>query len=221
MKAEVILNEIKLIHKIDDYWTNDNYIKLLEEFDFPDAAQTNLDELWEMLQMAISDFEPNEAAEVILNYKLGNRLNKGQIQNISHEMQEDNLAEEYADISFHYDFFNINQLLYDAYNGKFPHAEAIKITLTLLLKSDHEIEVNEEIILKSLIAGLDEHNLLHRLFDKQLKGESKFKEAEDIIWELKNLGDHKYQIITSEYWINKEDILQKEFSSSILFHEEE
>lgn len=220
MKSTVIISDLKTIDKIDGYWTNQDYIKLLEEFDFPDAANSKPEELWEMLQMAITDFEPNEAAEILLTYKLGDRLNKGQIENISHEMQTDKLAEEYPDISFHYELFNINQLLYAAYNGKFPHTEAVTFKINLNLKADHEVKVTEEIVLKSLAAGLNDHNLLHRLFESQLKGEEKFVEAKNIIWILKDLGNHDYQITTSEYWISREEFIQAEFSSSILFHEE-
>jgi hypothetical protein len=37
----------------------------------------------ELLEMAISDYEPNEAAEIVLAYKLGEELNEGQIEQIS------------------------------------------------------------------------------------------------------------------------------------------
>ncbi|MFT6165994.1 MAG: hypothetical protein ACJAV5_001035 [Vicingaceae bacterium] len=220
MKSTVIISDLKSIDKIEGYWTHEDYIKLLEEFDFPDAANSKPEELWEMLQMAISDFEPNNSAEILLNYKLGSRLTRGQIENISHEMQTDKLAEEYPDISFHYELFNINQLLYDAYNGKFPHTEAVTFTVNLNLKADHEVKVNKEIVLKSLAAGLNDHNLLHRLFEKQLKDEAKFKEAENIIWILESLGNHNYQVTTSEYWISRDEFIQAEFSSSILIHED-
>jgi len=215
MKVAVKISDLKTIDKIEGYWTNEDYITLLEEFDFPDAANSKPEELWEMLQMAISDFEPEEAAEVLLNYKLGNRLNKGQIGNISHEMQTDKLAEEYPDISFHFTLFNINQLLYDAYNGKFPHTEAITFKVQLDIKADHEVQVTEAIVLKSIAAGLNNHNLLHRLFEKQLKPEVKFPEAVNIIWKLERLGNHQYQVTTSEYWIAKEDLMALEFESKL------
>jgi len=220
MKATVQLSEITTIEEIPGYWTNEDYIKLLSEFDFPGASNSKPEELLEMLQMAITDFEPHEAAEILLRYKFSKQLNDGQIQNISYEMQTDKLAEEYPEISFHYDIFNINQLLYKAYNGKFPNTHAISFKVNLDLKADHEVKVNEEVILKALAPGLNDHNLLHRLFEDQLKGEAKFKEAENIIWELHDLGDHNYQVITSEYWISKEQFMQAEFSSSIHFHEE-
>ncbi|MBQ0740794.1 hypothetical protein J9332_41620, partial [Aquimarina celericrescens] len=77
-----------------------------------------------MLFMAIPDFEPNEAASIVLTYKLSDQLNEGQIHSISHEMTNDKVAEEYPEPNLHYDLFNINQLLYKAYNGTFPNTEA-------------------------------------------------------------------------------------------------
>jgi hypothetical protein len=41
------------------------------------ALKENLSEL---LSMAITDFEPNEAAAIVLDYKLSDSLNEGQIQ---------------------------------------------------------------------------------------------------------------------------------------------
>jgi hypothetical protein len=130
-------------------------------------------------------------------------------------LQTDKLAEEYPDISFHYELFNINQLLYDAYNGKFPHTEAITFNIQLDIKADHEVEVTEAIVLKAMSAGLNNHNLLHRLFEEQLKPEVKFPEAKNIIWILKKLENHQFQITTSEYWIANEDITSLEFEGKI------
>lgn len=101
MKSTEIISVLNTIYKIEGYWTNEDYIKLLEEFDFPGADNSKSEELWKILQMAITDFEPNEATEVLLRFKFGNRLSKFQIENISHELQTDKLAEEYPDISFH------------------------------------------------------------------------------------------------------------------------
>jgi hypothetical protein len=46
--------------------------------------------------MAITDFEPNEAA-IVLDYKLSDSLNEGQIQQISNDMLIDKISEEYPD----------------------------------------------------------------------------------------------------------------------------
>ena len=134
MNFTIKLLGIRSIFKIDNAWTNTDYFKLLEAFDFPDAKSINEEELFEMLSLAVSDYEPEEAAEIVLNYKFSNRLKGGQIKNLAQEMLQDKVAEEYPDISFHFDLFNINQLLHNCYNGKFPKIKASVIDFELTFK---------------------------------------------------------------------------------------
>jgi hypothetical protein len=68
--------------------------------------------------MAITDFEPNEAAAIVLDYKLSDSLNEGQIQQISNDMLIDKIS-EYPEIAMQAPLYHINQLLFKAYNGKF------------------------------------------------------------------------------------------------------
>ncbi len=42
-----------------------------------------------------------------------------------------------------------------------------------------------------------------------------FHEAEKILWELHPDGDNKYTLITSDYWINDEDIIEYDFTGTI------
>lgn len=160
--------------------------------------------------MAISDFEPSDAAEIVLKYKLNNILKEGQIQNLSHEMLEDKVAEEYSDISLHYPLFNINQLLFKAYNGKFPKTLAAIIDIELSFVGS--LTVNKEIVLRTISDLLAENSLLKRLFNEQLDSEKELKDAESIIWELKPTGENNYQLISSDYWFNKEDFDTDEHS---------
>lgn len=217
MHFTIKLNNIKSIEKIEGSWTSEDYIKLLELFDYPDAESIPEAELFEMLSMAISDFEPPEAAEIVLKYRLEDKLSEGQIKNLSHEMLEDKIVEEYPDIAMHYPLFKINQLLYDAYNGKFPRTLASVIDLDLTFKG--EIEISKEIVLRALSDLLSEKSLLKRLFDDQLDSGSELKEAESVVWELKSKGENAYQIITSDYWLNREDFEKNEFSG--ILREEE
>jgi hypothetical protein len=60
--------------------------------------------------MAITDFEPNEAAAIVLDYKLSDSLNEGQIQ-ISNDMLIDKISEEYPEI-MQAPLYHINQLLF-------------------------------------------------------------------------------------------------------------
>ncbi len=215
MNFTLKIKDIKSINEIIGYWTSDDYINLLEDLDFLDAKNSNPSELRELLEMAINDFEPHESAEILLRYKLKDKLSGGQIRNLSHEMEEDNEAEDNPDIDLHYPLFNINQLLYKSYNGRFPNAKATKMEIELSFKGDAEITLTKELALKSISKGLSDKSPLIRLFENQLNGKERFRDAEKVIWELHNNGQNEYTIITSDYWINKEDIIEYEFSGSI------
>ena len=210
MKFTIKLKKIRTIEKIEGYWKKEDYINLLELFDYLDANSIPEIELFEMLSMAISDFEPEEAAETVLTYKLNNVLKEGQIKNLSHEMLVDKIAEEYADISLHYPLFNINQLLYEAYNGKFPKTLASVLDIELVFESN--LVINKEIVLRTISDLLKEKSLLKRLFNEELDSENELKDAESIIWELKPMGENSYQLISSDYWLNKEDFEIDEYS---------
>ncbi len=210
MNFTIKVLKINSIDKIEGSWTSEDYRNLLELFDYPDSKDVPEGELFDMLSMAISDFEPDEAAEIVLKYKVAEILSEGQIQNLSHEMMEDKVSEEYPDISMHYPLFNINQLLHDAYNGKFPRTLASVIEFELDFKG--QIEVTKEIVLRTMSDLLSEKSLLKRLFDEQLDSSEELKDAKSIVWELDKTGENSYRLITSDYWINREDFEFQEFS---------
>ncbi len=207
--------DVKSIDELEDSWNNDDLKELLRRFDFPDAGNVKQNELMEFLFMAITDFEPSEAAAILLDYKLSDVLNEGQIDNMSHEMLREKVSENYSDIYIHKILFSINQLLYKAYNGKFPHTKATVVELEIKSEQDNETEITKEIALQALRAGFSESNLIIRLLSEQLDGNAAFPEAEGILWELKNKGDSHYQLITSEKWIKKDDFIKLEYECTV------
>ena len=221
MKIAVKIVGIRYVNGISNYWSNEDFIELLKMFDFPDADEVSPDELREMLYMSISDFEPDEAAKIILTYKLGNQLKAGQIHTLSHEMTEDKVAEEYPEPELHFDLFNINQLLFKAYNGTFPNTEASIIEIELLNQGAAQLEMTEEIMTKLLSDSLTEKSIIKRLYTDQIKGEVPFRDAAKFIWLLSKKSANSYELLTSRYWIEKEDIDKTEYESNIVFYEEE
>ena len=215
MKCLVKVLDIKTIKEIDGFWSNEDYIELLDRLDFPDANKVVVEELQEMLFMAITDYKPEESAEIVLTYKFSDKLSGGQIHNLAHEMIEDSVTEEFADISLHYPLFNINRLLYKAYNGKFPNTKASLITLEIKFPPNQNLKLTKEIVLKAMSKGLKETNLVNRIFDEQIAGKVEFTEAESILWDLAKLEDGKITITTSDYWINEDDFIDMEFDGNI------
>ncbi len=218
MKAQVNISSIEVVNELTYYWNNTDFISLLKIMDFPDAETSKPEELKDLVLMAITDFEPDEAARLLLTYKLDGKLTEGQIHSLSHEMIDDKIAEEYPDPALHYDLFNINQLLFKAYNGTFPNTEATIIKLEI--HKDQGTEINTEILLKIIGASLSDRSLILRLYADQISGESPFDDAAKIIWLFNKEGENGYEIITSKYWIDKEDIEQLAYETKVIFHEE-
>ncbi len=219
MKVKVKIISVKTVNELSFYWNDRDFIQLLDKLNMPDADKLKPEELKELLYMAISDFEPSEAAEIVLTYKLEDRLTAGQIQSISHEMTDEKVAEQYADPSFHYDLFNINQLLFKAYKGKFPNTEASIIVLELSDANGGHIDVTNEIMTKALSESLSERSIIKRLYEDQMEGTTSFGDADKIIWLYNSKGDNTYDVITSRYWIEKADIENGEYETEIKFFE--
>ncbi|QNM86791.1 hypothetical protein H9W90_06680 [Polaribacter pectinis] len=220
MKYAIKIHKISTVDELENSWNIEDYKELLERFDFPNAESTDIKELRELLFMAIADFETNEAAAIVLDYKLSDHLNEGQIDSISHEMLVDKISEEYPKIELHQQLFNINQLLYKAYNGTFPNTKATIVNFDITPKANADENITKEIALKCIAKSLDSHNVVIRLFGNQLNADEAFEEANDVIWELQKKGD-SYRLITSEYFMSKEEFLKPEFDANIAFFEEE
>ncbi len=220
MKYLVKITDIKSTDELEGAWNNDDFKELLERFEFADAEQVKTTELKEYLFMAISDYEPNEAAAILLDYKLSDSLAEGQIDNISHEMLRVKVSENYTDIKLHHDLFIINQLLYKAYNGKFPQAKVNIVQFEITDEHNAPVEIAEETALKALSQGLSENNLLNRLLSDQLEGRAPFPEAEGIVWDLQNKGNNIYSITISEKWLTKNEFTIMEYECTVLPFEE-
>jgi hypothetical protein len=217
MKYHIIINSVKTVDALKDAWTNEDYIVLLEKFGLEDVSESSTSELIELLFMGISDFEPEEAAAILLDYKLSDQLNENQIEQISHEMLLDKISEEYADISLHHQLFNINQLLHKAYNGTFPNAKATIVEFEITPNED----ITKEVVLKAFDKTLANNNVIKRLFSNHLAGEEAFDEAESIVWDLISVGENSYTLTTSEYWMSRDEFKDAEFDATVVVFEDE
>ena len=197
------------IQELPNAWSNQNYLDILDVLDYGDTSEINPNELKEMCLMAITDNAPDEAAKIVLDYIFKDRLNEGQKDNLSHEMEEEKIWEEYADLSMHEEFFNATQFLYQAYNGKFPHPEAVQFTVNISGKKVEDLDVfkdnTEATLLRLIVKGMPENTLINRLFNDEIEGES-FPQAKDIIWQLKKTASEgnnvTFEVISSTYWFH-------------------
>lgn len=209
---DIVITDIKSREEIKGYWTNEDYKQLLERFDFPDAHTVKEENLREYLNMAIADVDPAEAAAIVLDYKLSDELNEGQIEQISNDMLIDRISEEYPEINLHAPLFHINQLLYKAFNGTFLNTLATEIHCQITSEGNKIDLNNKQLILQLLAENLKDSNVIKRLFSDAIENDKTFKEAEHILWEIEDLGDNEIKVITSDYWINPADILQTAYN---------
>lgn len=197
----------KTIQELPQGWNHQDYKELLQIMDFGDTNGIPDEELKELCLMSLTDNDPEDAAKIVLKYKLGNRLNTGQIDNLSNEMLNEKMWEEYADLSMHEDFFNVTQLLYEAFNGKFPNPEAVLFQVRITAGSGTDLNIfmqdAEVPLIRLLVAGMPGNTLIRRLFEDQLV-EGEFEESRDIIWQLDKVEEAErsvtYDIISSLYW---------------------
>src|ERR1035437_9519868 len=98
MRFSLKINAIRTVDELEGSWTDADFASLLTKFDYADADKLKQEELKDFLFMAISDFEPEEAATIVLDYKLSDVLTAGQIHNLSNEMQREKISDSYSDI---------------------------------------------------------------------------------------------------------------------------
>ncbi|NNJ88318.1 MAG: hypothetical protein HKP53_02865, partial [Eudoraea sp.] len=146
----------------------------------------------------------------VLEYRLGDRLNKGQRQNLAIELQEDRIWEEYADLSLHDELFHVSCMLYWAFPKNFrqPDIAKLKVTISALTNEAAQNVVNPDasFLTRVLNDGMDVHNIINRLFDESMATNS-FPESEHIIWQFETLGtgedpkENTITIYTSWNWV--------------------
>ena len=81
---------------------------------------------------------------------------------------------------------------------------------------DEETELTKETALKALSISLSESSLVNRLLKDQTEGKLPFPEAEGILWDLQNKGNHHYLAITSEKWLNKDSFENMEYECTVV-----
>jgi len=207
---DVEITEFTNLREIPGVWLTNDYSAILDSLDYGDQSDLSEADTQEVCLMSLQDLKPETAAEVVLNHKMSNVLKPGQIKNISTEMLEEKLWEEYADLSLQESFFNIGSLLYAAFPSEFPKPDAAYISISVTPTNDQAIKaldgkINESFLVRLLADGMGSGAVLHRMFDEQLAGK-KFPEAESIIWIINEVASEgsskKLQIVSSGYWLD-------------------
>ncbi len=194
--------------ELPNAWQNTDYLALLNKLDYDNPEALPAAELKAMCQMALTDLEPAAAAEIVLDYLFGEQLKDGQIDQLAHQMQTEKLWEENPRMELHHGFFNATQLLYEAYNGNFPHPQAVEFKVKITASDPVGLGLLDGqpavVLLRLLAPGLSDRALLKRLFGEQLAG-GEFAEASAILWQIaaseRTATSVVLDVISSDYWL--------------------
>jgi hypothetical protein len=69
--------------------------------------------------------------------------------------------------------------------------------------------------LQIISLALSGNAVLNRLYEEQLKTNAEFKEANSIVWQSENREPGKYTVVTSSYWLDRDDFELSEFEVSL------
>ena len=205
---KVEITAFKKISAIEQAWSGEAYKALLELMGLNEGLDgLPAAELEEMCLMSLSDFEPPEAARFVLTYLFADELTEGKIDQLSHEMPEDRLWEEFSDCHCHRAFFNAYGLLRRAFNGTFPEPTGVQCTVDITAEQAADFEVFAETpqapLIRLLAAGMEESAILNRLYDEHISGDS-FPEAAGILWDVEQVSlvdlQAQYTLTSSAFW---------------------
>ena len=73
-RFSVQVESFRTLKEIQGAWQPSDYDSLLKEMEFGDTSQVSEDELLDLCLMSLQDLKPSEAATLLLNYKLKDRL---------------------------------------------------------------------------------------------------------------------------------------------------
>lgn len=211
-KYKVEILDMHEVHELPNAWSSADFLNLLDTIDYDDAASIAEEDLKEMTAMALSDLDVQEASEKVLLLKFGDRLSKGQRKNLATELREDRIWEEYSELEFHKELFNSCTILHWAFPKKFAEPDIVKIQFKVTALNKPSVSnlqtLNKSFFTRLLNDGMDEHNIIYRLFDEQIAA-NHFPESEHIIWQIDETGFNEedqtntFTIFTSWNWVDE------------------
>lgn len=223
--------ELKKAYDLPNSWRDDDYRALLQRLEIEDVDELSSADLLDILLMALQDLGPEDAADAVLAHRLEDRITAGSRRNIVEDLLEGQRSwEEFADIALHAAIFTAAVLLYRAFPGSFAKPDLMKLTLRLQPRTAEARQVLESppeaaFVTRLLADAMDEHSILERLFDEQLRAHA-FPEAEGIVWQSHydgqaETGDDAVQltVYSSEHWLEDMESIDEFESAAYNDHE--
>lgn len=208
----VSIERIEEVHEIPGTWTREDYLTLLKHLDYPDPASVIEEEMKDMTSLALSDLEPEEAAILLMELRMGDILNSGQRVNLAEEFKDTALWQRYSDIRLHKDFFIIGWMLHQAFPSTFRNPETISVSLTVTALNGDSIsnlqEPSAPFLCRILNDGMSDRNTIYRLYGDNIEA-NEFEEAEAILWVWESNGyseaekSNSFTLFTALHWVEE------------------
>lgn len=204
----VAVTNFEQVAELDGDWATADFVAVLDELDVDGAGKLSVTEAEEMCLLFLADLQPEDAASILLTYKLRDSLSAGQIRNYSIESQSERLWEQSPEMELHRKMFAVASLLAKANNQTFPTPDAVQVTLQVdcstELAETLKCPVSPASILRILALGMENDTILKRLFHDQLESGA-FPEASSIVWNVTSTANPEgveLTVTSSGYWLD-------------------
>lgn len=212
MNAEftVQIESFRKINKIANAWSNEDYHALMAIMDLDDGLEgMDATELREMCMMSLNDLESHEAANVVLTHLFSDE-SPGKIEQISHDMIDNRLWEEYSNCLYHEGFFSAYALLREAFNGIFAQPTGVELSVNVTAENSEDMAIFDQSphasLVRLLASAQGDDALINRLYEEQIQGEQ-FPQAPGIVWRLEQPVDsgltRQFRFAGSYFWFEK------------------
>lgn len=206
---EVTIQATREVHSLPGIWTAQALRQLLGMADFEDAHLIEESELLEMVVMALQDLGNQAAGELVLEAVFGETMRPGVRQNLVDDLQEDQPWADFAEVSQQRGLFIAVVLLHRAFPNRYGTPDAMQVRFSVrALAGDGVRQLAAAApawIVRLLASGMQETDILHRLFEDDLAG-GPFKDAPGIIWHCEGIEDggggsaRVFELIASRQW---------------------
>jgi len=205
---DLLVMELKPVYDLPGAWTDTVFRQILQQVEYEEIDDIDPTDLRDMTVMALQDMKSDKVAEAVLEVLLSDRLNAGIRQNLVHEMKEQRMWEEYAQIDCHADLFLTAVLLNQAFPKIYMRPEIARLILQVTAGNTAAAKLLSApppaLAARLIAAGMDDNSKLHRLYADSLAGGS-FLEAASLIWQVNVRSQAaetaEWVLFSSWYWL--------------------
>ncbi len=201
---EVTINTRTEVHTLPGIWGSASLRQLLILMELEDLAAESDSDLLDLVLMSLQDLEHQHAGERVLETVFGETMKPGVRQNLVDDLRDEEPWQDFSSVGQQRGIFTAVVLMAQAFPNRYPTPDAISLGFTVrALAESGKSELrqhNPAWIVRLLACGMQESDILQRLYEVELKGGS-FSDAAGIIWHLEQRSEHEFEIISSMSWL--------------------